>query len=50
MRDFDCFRLGGFSEIDQRDFMKVAERDFKANSSACVGFIEEMRKRDMKKQ
>ena len=49
MKDYDCYRLGRFSEIDQKDFLKVAERDFKANSSNCISFIEELRKKDCKR-
>jgi len=48
LKDFDCYRLGRFSDIDQRDFEKIISRDFKANSSAGLAFVEELRKRDAK--
>jgi hypothetical protein len=49
MGDFDFWRLGKFSEIDQKEMEKYVARNFKANTSACNQFIEGLKKMESKR-
>lgn len=42
--------MGPFTEIDLKELDKASQRDFKVNSQACLAFIDELRKRETKRE
>lgn len=50
LRDLDCYKLGSFTEIDERELEKCITKDYKTNSPGMMSFIEELRKRESKRE
>jgi hypothetical protein len=50
LRNFDCYRVGSFTEIDARELEKCIAKDYKTNSPGMMSLIEELRKRESKRE
>ena len=50
LRDFDCWRLGRFTEVEAKEMEKIVMREYKSNSQSAMSVIEEMRKKEAKRE
>lgn len=49
MRECDFWRLGQFTETDQKELEKQVAKNFKVNDSNCASFVEALKKMELKR-